>query len=104
MNPGGPSRSRDLVGVRRPERRLPSAARSLISLTRWSPRTIDELHPVAVDDHRERLQQRAGGDPERAGDRLDVVIPGVWTSSGASSGGGSATGWASAVATSTLAA
>ena len=64
----------------------------------------DELPLIAVDDHRIGLQQRAGRNLERRATASIVVIPGVWTSTGAGSGAGSSTGWASAAATSTLAA
>ena len=64
-----------------------------------------QLHGALVDDHREGLERGAGGDPERADERLDRRRARRLHELGSARvAGGSSTGWASAEATSMLAA
>ena len=53
----------------------PSALRSLISLTRWSPRTTTISRPRPSRDDGEGLQQRARRQPEPAGHLVDRRQP-----------------------------
>ena len=70
MNPGGPEPLGDLVGVRRAE--LVLQRQRELDLVDAVVATHDrDLHPVAVDDHRESLQQRAVGHLQGAGDGID---------------------------------
>ncbi len=82
----------------------PRAFWSLISLTRWSPRTTTIFIASSSTITGKALSVAPAGIPSEPTSASMVVAPGVWTTSGASSPPGSATGWASAEATSRLAA
>ena len=73
-SPAGPSRWATSSARAGAERRPAARCASLISLTRWSPRTTTTFIRVAVDDHRERLQQRAGGHARARARRASIVV------------------------------
>ena len=103
MNPGGPSSASISSGVawRKP---APSALRSLVSLRRWSPRTSASTIPRPSTITGIAFSAAPGATPSAPETSSTVVSPGVGTSRGTSSAGGSSTGCASAEATSRLAA
>ena len=103
MKPAGPIRSSNSAGWAGRNSAL-SAFRSLMSLTRWSPRRITSLSSSSPVMTGYAFSSAPAGTPNSLATAATVVIPGVSTSSGASSGGGSSTGWASALAISTFAA
>ena len=86
MKPAGPMRSADLVRMGGAEGRAAARSASLISLTRWSPRTSTSTSPRSSTHHRVGLQQRAGRHAQGPGDLLDRRQARRGTSSGASSG------------------
>ena len=83
----------------------PSTLRSFVSFTRWSPRTMISISPrPSSGTTGKALSSTPASTPSACVTAATVVAPGVWTSSGASSPGGSVTGRASARAICTFAA
>ena len=113
MKPGGPMRaaiSSSLAG-RHPVGSIPAssclrprALASLISFTRWSPRTTTIASASSPITTGNAFSSAPAGTPSAADTWATVTSPGVETSSGASGAGGRSTGPGSALATSTLAA
>ena len=84
--PGRPEPRRHLVGMGGAELG-PERARELDLVDPMIAADDHELHRVAVDDHRERLQQRAGRHPELGGDGIDRGHPGRGDERGSIEGG-----------------
>ena len=103
MNPGGPISASISSGVAW-RNWAPSALVSLISFRRWSPRTSARTIPRPSTITGIAFSAAPETTPSAPATSSTVVRPGVGTSRGSSSAGGSSTGCACAEAISTFAA